>query len=153
MTPRARGQSIVEMALILPFFLLITLGIIDLSYYVYSYSELENATRRASERASKTPPFNPGDPNDKCAQLIRAEAVNSVTLSNLQNSHISLAFVNGGQRRVGDQIEVGITYPGQFLTPVAQSVLGSTFNFRFRTVRTITSIDPPLGYKFDCSPR
>ncbi len=38
-SPRQRhGQSIVEMAVFLPFLLLITLGIIVFGYYVYTYS-------------------------------------------------------------------------------------------------------------------
>ncbi len=57
MRRRIPGQSMVEMALVLPFLLFIVLGIIEIAYYIYTYTELENATRRASERASKTPPL------------------------------------------------------------------------------------------------
>lgn len=153
MLRHARGQSLVEMALVLPFLLLITLGIIELGYYVYTYSELENATRRASERASKTPPFNPNDPNDRCMQLIKTDAINGVTLSNLTSQNITFNFVDGGQRKIGDQIQVSISYTGQFLTPVGRQFFGDTLSFSFTSRRTITSIDPPRGYNPDCSPK
>jgi Flp pilus assembly protein TadG len=156
MLRHARGQSMVEMALVLPFLLLVTLGIIELGYYVYTYSELENATRRASERASKTPPLspdNPNDSNDRCTQLIKTDAINGVTLSDLQNDDITLAFVGTGGRNIGDQIEVSINYTSQFLTPIGRQFFGNTLNFSFTTRRTITSIDPPRGYNTDCSPK
>ncbi len=153
MPRHARGQSMVEMALVLPFLLLITLGIIELGYYIYTYSELENATRRASERASKTPPFNPNDPNDRCMRLAIADTINGVTLSNLTSQHITFNFVGGGQRKIGDQIEVSINYSGQSLTPVGQQFFGNMLNFSFTSRRTITSLDPPLGYNYDCTRR
>ena len=64
MVRRSPGRSMVEMALILPFLLMVVLGVIELSYYIYTYSELENGTRRASERASKTPPLRATNPNE-----------------------------------------------------------------------------------------
>ncbi len=147
-----RGQSMVEMALVLPFLVLVTLGIIELGYYVYTYSELENATRRASERVSKTPPFDPSNPNDKCLQLAITDAINGVTLSNLTSQHFSLNFVGTG-RQVGEQIEVTVDYTGQFLTPIGRQFLGNALSFTFTSRRTITSTDPPRGYNADCSPK
>ncbi|MBA3944669.1 MAG: pilus assembly protein [Herpetosiphonaceae bacterium] len=158
MRRRKVGQSMVEMALVLPFLVLITMGIIDSSYYVYIYSELENATRHAAERASKTPPLsvsNPNDPNDKCAQLAEMEAVDDIFLSSLNRtniaSHITFAFPNGGGRNIGDQIEATLTYTGQFLTPIGRRFFGNALNFRFTSRRTITDTDPPRGFKPDCS--
>lgn len=157
-----RGQSIVEMALILPFLLLITLGIIEFGYYVYTYSELENATRRASERASKTPPLsatNPNNSSDLCVKIIKDDAINGVYLSNLQYSNITLSFVtdlsdpNSGTRTVGNQVQATTSYTGQFLTPVGESLFGNTFSFQFTSRRTIVSTDAPRGYNPDCSPK
>ncbi len=153
--PRRRsGQSMVEMSLVLPFLLLITMGIMEFGYYIYIYSELENATRRASERASKTPPLdpaNPNDPNDKCAQLAEIDAVSGTFLSGLQASNITFAYPNGGQRAAGSQIEVTINYTGKYLTPIGRRMFGDTFTFNFTSRRTITDTDPPVGFKDDCS--
>ncbi len=152
---RQRGQSLVEMALVLPFLMLIVLGTIEFGYYIYTYSELENATRRASERASKTPPRFENDPNsssDRCVLLAKDDAINGVVLSGLQRQHITLRFVDGGTRTVGSQVEATIQYTGQFLTPVGQ-LFGNTFTFQFTSRRTITSTTPPRGFNEDCSPK
>jgi Flp pilus assembly protein TadG len=151
MRRRNNGQSMVEMALMLPFLVLITMGIIEMGYYIYTYSALENATRRASEYAARTPPHSPGSASDKCAQLAEDQAIEDAFLTDLDRSDISFAFVDSGGRKVGDRIEVTIDYDGQFLTPIGRRFFGSVMQFEFTSRRTITSTSPPLGYKTDCS--
>ena len=48
---RERGQSLVEFGLILPIFLLIVFGIIDLGRAVYAYHTINNAAREAGRVA------------------------------------------------------------------------------------------------------
>jgi len=141
------------MALVLPFLLAIILGTVEFGYYIYTYSELENATRRASEFASKTPPLTVStNANDKCANLAKDDAIKGAILSNLNRTDIQVGYVAGNRRQSGDQIQVSTTYNGEFLTPVGQQWFGNTFSFQFTSRRTITSIDPPFGYQADCSP-
>lgn len=151
---RTSGQSIVEMALVLPFLVLITLGIIEFGYYVYTYSELENATRRASERASKTPPIDPNNPADLCLQLIKLDAMQGGVLNQLDESDIAVSFVGGGSnpRTVGNQIQIDLSHDGKFLTPVGQGMFGNIMRFRFTSRRTIVSLDPPPGFDSNCQP-
>ena len=47
-----RGQTLVEFALILPIFLLMVFGMIDMGRYVYLNSTLSQATREAARRVS-----------------------------------------------------------------------------------------------------
>jgi Flp pilus assembly protein TadG len=155
----------VEMALVLPFLLFIVLGTIEVGYYIYMYSELENATRRASERASKTPPryvTNPNDPNDKCTHLAEYDAIQGVFLSDLGPKNITFYYppvveADGTSRQairqVGDQIEVALNYSGPMLTPIGERIFGDVLQFQFRSRRTITSIQPPRGFNADCSPQ
>lgn len=148
------GQSLVEMALVLPFLVTVFLGIVDCGYYVYTYSELENATRRASERASKTPPLNasnPNDANDKCMLLAEKEALAEIFLNDVNGSNFTFAFIGSGGRKVGDQVEVKLTYTGQLLTPVGSRFFKNV-NFNFTSRRTITDIDAPRDLNADCSP-
>lgn len=49
---RGRGQSLVEFALILPFFLLILFGLVDMGRAVYLNSTLSQAAREAARLAS-----------------------------------------------------------------------------------------------------
>jgi hypothetical protein len=153
MKRRVRGQSLVEMALVLPFLVLFTIGTAELSYYIYSYSELENAARRASEWASKTPPIDPSNPNsasDQCLVLIKQHAIDGVFLSNLQPGNIAISFPGDGRRAIGSQVQATITYQGQWLSPVGRRFFGNTLNFTFTSIRTITDTNPPPGLDNNC---
>jgi hypothetical protein len=171
MKRRVRGQSMVELALILPFLVLITIGTMELGYYIYTYSELENATRRASEWASKTPPWTvqscddvmspatrPGgctaatgaETRDECASLIKQNALDGVVMSRLQAQNITIAYPTGSQRKVGDQVQVQLTYRGQWLSPIGRRFFGNALNFSFTSRRTILSVDAPDGRNYDC---
>ncbi|MBV9792242.1 MAG: pilus assembly protein [Chloroflexi bacterium] len=142
----AKGQSIVELALILPFLIMITIGTMELGYYVYTYSELENATRIASERASKTPPFtmNSGDDSssDKCGVLIKEAATDGVTISNLTYDDITISFPENARAR-GKQVEVRIEYQGEWLSPVGERIFGQFLTFNFASRRPIVSLLTP----------
>jgi Flp pilus assembly protein TadG len=48
---RARGQSLVEFALVLPIFLVVVLGIFDLGRAVFAYNTLTNAAREGARLA------------------------------------------------------------------------------------------------------
>ena len=150
-----QGQSIVELALILPFLIFMTIGTIEVAYYVYTYSELENATRRASEWASKTPPFTPSaaDDNgsDECAKLIKEHALDNVFLSKLTENNITINYPESTNRQQGVQIEVRISYRGEWLSPIGRRFFGEFLNFNFTSRRTIVSTSPPPGRNADCS--
>lgn len=47
----SRGQSLVEFALVLPVFILVLMGIVDLGRAVYGYNTANNAAREASRLA------------------------------------------------------------------------------------------------------
>ena len=49
--PRSRGQSLVEFALVLPLFLLLVMGIMDLGLAVFSYNSITNAAREGARLA------------------------------------------------------------------------------------------------------
>ncbi len=149
MRRRKHGQSMVEMAFVLPFLVLITLGIVELGYYIYTYSALENATRRGAERASRLPPNNVGNDNDQCLRWAEDEAIEDAFLTQLNRSHITFNLPDG--RKVGERVEVSINYTGNFLTPIGTRFFGSTMTFQFTSRRTIVSTTPPIGYKNDCT--
>src|SRR6266545_4477721 len=51
------GQSMVEMALLLPVLILVLFGIIDLGYYLFGYATIYQAARNGVEKASELPPY------------------------------------------------------------------------------------------------
>ena len=67
-----RGQSLVEFALVLPFFAIILFGIIDFGRYVFTANSLNNGAREAARFASvvNRPP--------ECAGLSRAACATTV---------------------------------------------------------------------------
>jgi Flp pilus assembly protein TadG len=131
------GQSLVEFALIAPLLILITMGIIDGGYYIYSYSELENATRRASEIAAKAAPNN-----SACIAFARSEALKSVFLSDTAPARLPLSFSYPSGRAVNQPAVVSVSYTGAYLTPIARGLFGPTFSFSFSSRRTILSTAP-----------
>ncbi len=174
MRRRTRGQSIVELALILPFLVVITLGTMELGYYIFTYSELENATRRASEAAAKTPPWTeqscddvppPGtrpsncqpkdnaEIRDECAIFIRQAAVDGVLFTRLTptNFTLTITYPTGQTRQRGDQIQVQTTYRGESLTPIGRRFFGNALNFSFTSRRTISSLRAPEGHQPWCA--
>jgi Flp pilus assembly protein TadG len=49
--PRSRGQGLVEFALVLPLFLILVMGIMDLGLAVFSYNSITNAAREGARLA------------------------------------------------------------------------------------------------------
>lgn len=137
MRSRSPGQSMVELALILPLLLAISMGIIDGGYYIASYSELENAARRASEIASKAAPNNTA-----CINIARSEAIKSVFLSDTAPAKLVFSFTYPSGRAVERPAVVNLSYTGTFITPIARGLFGSTFSFNFSSRRTILSTAP-----------
>jgi Flp pilus assembly protein TadG len=64
---RTRGQSLVEFALVLPVFLLLIFGIIDLGRFVYMNSTVSQAAREAARTASVEASWI-GSPRGDCNQ-------------------------------------------------------------------------------------
>lgn len=52
--PRGRGQAVVEFALILPVFLLLTVGVVDMARVFIAYVSLENGVREAAVYAAQS---------------------------------------------------------------------------------------------------
>jgi hypothetical protein len=173
MNRRECGQSIVEMALILPFLLLITVGTMELGYYIYTYSELENATRRAAEWASTTPPFTAqscddviapatrpsGCPSqsgaaqrDECASLIKQHALDNIFLSNLAPADMTISIVDNAAREKGEIVQIATSYQGQWLSPIGRRFFGNVMRFQFTARRTIMDTSSPMGYEPNCTP-
>jgi len=128
-------------------------------YYVYTYSELENAARRAAEWAADAPPLTPtsiddfpGPGEDRCAVLIKHWAMQNVFLSRLTYNHITIAYPFGDQRQRGDRIQVTINYQGDWLTPLGRRYLSDRLRFNFTARRTIRDTGTPAGLNPSCQP-
>lgn len=125
MRRRASGQSLVEMAFVLPILLLLFFGIIDFGYYIYGYATVYQSARNGAEKAAQLPPYpaQVNNPNDLCVrnimQSVQEDAVMFPDLTQQGNVRI----VYPAQRALGQPIEIQVTYEIEPLTPLWQFVM------------------------------
>jgi hypothetical protein len=153
-TSRQSGQSMVEMALLLPFLLFVVFGIIDMGYYIYGYASIYQAARNGAEKAAELPPFprfvgplraGAPDSTETCVSNILAatqavsgqfpdltdgsNAANSITIN-----YPSVDSRGDPLRALGAPIEISITYQLRPLTPLWRFVtLGNQGTMQIRT--------------------
>jgi hypothetical protein len=159
MNRQTRGQSLVEMAFVTPFIFILIFGIIDLAFYVYSYATIFNATRDAAEAAAQVPPYpskiinetsgeslKEPDATDPCVtRILSASQKIAVRFPDLYK-HVQISYPNWGilgprSRRLGEPIEVKITYAMRPLTPLAQLVPFGNGGMLTMTATTRRSIE------------
>lgn len=145
MRRRTKGQSLVEMALLLPLLLLILFGIIDFGWYVYGYATVYIASRSGAEEATMAPPqpAKSSDPTDQCTGSIYKEIQGRAPLfSDLAKpANVTITYPSG-TRAAGEPVEVKITYDIKALTPLWRlasfnSSSNGTFKASVTTRRTI----------------
>jgi Flp pilus assembly protein TadG len=134
MEKRTTGQSMVEMALLLPFFLLVVFGIIDMGWYIYGYSTVYQAARNGAQKASELPPqiirVSPSlNRTDSCVSNVLSAAQSGavlfpdLTTSTNVNNTIAINYpatdASGNPiRALGYPVEINITYNLNPLTPL-----------------------------------
>lgn len=144
MSRRTRGQSIVEMAFVLPVLLILIFGIMEFGYYIYAYSTVSQAARNAAEAAAQLPPYQswldyesappadaryPGFTGDSCVRTIIDAATSDATLfrgeinagRNLAD-YVDIRYPTPNTRNLNDRgpIEVTVSYPVTGITPLFQ---------------------------------
>ncbi len=139
---RTRGQSLVEMAFVLPILLVVLFGIIEFGWLIFAYSTISQAARNGAEAAAQLPPYqtwmdlNQSTPkpadyeyrNDDCVNAILTAVESDLTIigqgTNDQlpvTQFVAIRYPQGGATRNLDDrgpIEVTITYPVNGLTPL-----------------------------------
>jgi Flp pilus assembly protein TadG len=114
-----RGQSLVEMALILPVFLLLLVGILDFGRMMYSYAHLHMA-------AQETVRIGGLGKNDS---EITAFANDYVQLA--EGEHLTINITPGDTvRDSGDYVTVTLQYPFAFFTPFVSSLFSSSLSIK-----------------------
>jgi TadE-like protein len=142
-TRRTSGQSIVEMAFMLPLLLVVIFGIIEFGWLIFAYSTISQAVRNGAEAAAQLPPYQSwmdlNDPsktkpqgyeyrNDDCVHAILTAIESDLTIigagANGQEPvapNVRISYPAGGATRNLDDrgpIEVSITYRVNGLTPL-----------------------------------
>ncbi|RME41179.1 MAG: pilus assembly protein [Caldilineae bacterium] len=81
----ARGQSLVELAITLPFLLILFLGMTEVGYYMYATIAVHNTAREAARVAAKEPQFSTNT-IDMWASKVMTDVLQSASASFLAPS-------------------------------------------------------------------
>jgi len=119
-TPRRRrpdsGEALVEMALVLPILLVLSLGMLDFGRAFHAKSILDQAAREGARVAVITgPPLVPGPAVTRVANVLAAAGMTggpAATVSAVDADHM---------------VTVTVTYNFQFVTPGVFSLIGADY--------------------------
>lgn len=112
LTSNTSGQAVVELALLLPLFLLLVFGVIEMSRIGHCYITLSNAVKNGVRVASVG-----GLDSD-----IQNTIVSSAPL--LDSELLTIEITPGeNDRKSGSQVRVEVTYPVSLVTPVINRIL------------------------------
>jgi Flp pilus assembly protein TadG len=106
------GQSMVEMALVLPVLLLLLVGILDFGRIFYSYSHLHMAAQETVRKGGL------GAKDLEITQFAR----NYIKLGNSSKLLVTIS-PSDNNRRSGDYVTVTLKYPLQIYTPLLSDIL------------------------------
>lgn len=106
------GQAVVELALILPLFLLLVFGVIEMSRIGYSYLTLSNAVKNGARTASV------GGVDSQ----VRNTIIQSAPL--IDEDLITISIYPAEDLRVsGEQVVVNVSYPIDLTTPIIDQLI------------------------------
>lgn len=111
-----KGQSMVELALILPVILLLFLGMFEFSRIFGSYLLVNHASREAARMASI------GKTDDE----IKANVAAKVSTLDVKDLRVTLTPAYES-RMTGDDVRVQITYKVQIYAPVISNLITNPF--------------------------
>ncbi len=111
-----KGQSMVEMALILPVILLLFLGMFEFSRIFGSYLLVNHASREAARMASI----------GKTDEEITANVTSKVSVLDVSDLQVTLTPAYGS-RMTGDDVRVHITYKVQIYAPGISNLIANPF--------------------------
>jgi len=120
----ARGQTLVEFALIVPLFILMMMGIFDVGRAIYVYSTINNAAHEAVRLAIVDQ--DTADVRAKAATHAVGVGVASgdVTVRWLSSDYTDVAPCNATPR-YGCAVEVAVAYDFNAATPLISNLLGT----------------------------
>jgi len=121
-----KGQAMVEFVLILPVFLLLLLGMVDLSRVISANFVIDNAARSAARV---------GVVSNSDSDIIAA--IENGTES-LNEAVITYTITpTEGTRGPGDELAVEINYTVDILTPIVSNVLGDSIPISGKTIMRV----------------
>ncbi len=113
---RERGQSIVELGLLLPLLLLILLGTLDLARVYFAYVSLQNASREGARFAADHPTADTAAIAAKVNQELANTGITGVSVSVACSNYSDGSAKSCSSALMGDRVKVSVSYPFLFIT-------------------------------------
>lgn len=134
---RDRGQSLTELALILPVILLLTVIALDFGRVYLGYVNLQNMARIAANYAANNPLAWSIDPDEDIQARYARQVIEDATVTNCSLPVVGGETVvpdpvftdvnlDGTSTGLGDTVTVGLTCDFTVLTPMVGNILGGT---------------------------
>jgi Flp pilus assembly protein TadG len=116
----ARGQAMVEFALIFPIFIAMVLGVFDAGRLVYTQNTIGNASREGARVAivNQHPTAIDQHTRETMLGVVADPSVAQVTVSYAGTQCVPAPI------RIGCQVTVTVTYSWRAITPVIGSLIG-----------------------------
>lgn len=106
------GQALAEMALVLPLFLLLLFGVIEMGRVGYAYITVSNAAREGGRVAT----IGGTDPEIESSIENAATSLDSMSLT------IIISPLEA-DRQSGQEVTIDVTYPVQLVIPIISNVI------------------------------
>ena len=117
-----KGQSMVEMALILPIIIMLLMGMVEFSRIFGSYLLVTHASREGARMASI------GKTDDE----IRTNVTSKVNILNVSDLQVILTPTDDA-RITGDDVRVCVKYKLEIYAPVISSIVSNPFEMEANT--------------------
>lgn len=118
------GQALVEMALVLPLFLLLLFGVIEMGRIGYAYISVSNAAGAGGRMATI------GGTNDEIYTAIK----NAATSLNPDSFTNTITPTLLSERYSGQGVTVLVTYPVQLIIPLISNVIPNPVVVRSKVI-------------------
>jgi uncharacterized repeat protein (TIGR01451 family) len=135
----SRGQGFVEFALILPFLLLLMLGIVEFGYVFAAYSGLFNAAREGARYGVTNPKDVSGIVANAQGKIFLADPATVDIVVMYDSGPDTPQFTDPAQVQIGNRVLVYVTCDLPTITPVIQPIV-STLPVHTQAARTIASL-------------
>lgn len=117
-----KGQAIVELAIILPFLLLLIIGMVDCGRVMNAYLVTTNASREGARQASV-------GKNDTEVIASIQNAADSLDTPRLQITIMPQA----SERTRGTEVRISVSYPVEIITPLIGQIISNPYMIQTST--------------------
>ncbi|WP_018086675.1 TadE/TadG family type IV pilus assembly protein [Desulfurispora thermophila] len=124
-----RGQTLVEMAIILPLLILLLMATIEFGRIFFTYLSITNATREAARSTVIS--------EQKDDAAIRQRVLDAASWLTAQNITVEVSPASVTNRTSGVPLTITVTYPVVLYTPVLSQIISNPFTVSAQTTMRI----------------